>query len=263
MGQRPQGQLGDKHHQLLPVGKALGHKIEGKLQCGAGSVLGSHAAGVQLVKTGFDHRKGSIGAGALGLQHRPPAAQQGGSFTPGGKGALVQQVGGGLLGGFGLEGGKQRLVQCVCTAVGRGGKRFFIVLQHRIAQIGHRLQLGMGSKAGVQSGQHQPHQRQPLVKGGVHQPGVYGRLYGAVQNILYPVIVLIAAVQRQIGGKLGGHLLVLQVLGHQFFVGLQPQCFVRTQQVGQILPAAGSNELGAFHIGVHPVKMGGVQLQIT
>ena len=56
---------------------------------------------------------------------------------------------------------------------------------------------------------------------------------------------------------------MLDILTDQLLVGLQAQRLVGVEQVGQVLPAAGGDELGAVHVGVDLVEVLGVQLKIA
>ena len=55
---------------------------------------------------------------------------------------------------------------------------------------------------------------------------------------------------------------MLQVLAHHRLVHLQPQPLVGADEGGEVLPAAGGDELGAVHVRHHLVKVVGPQLQI-
>ena len=147
--------------------------------------------------------------------------------------------------------------------VGQGGQVLLELAQHGVAVVRHGVLPAGLRKAALEPGQQQTDQGQPLVEGGVQQPGKGRRAGFAGQDLLHAVVVPVLVIEVQIGGKVLGDLLVLEVLPDNFLVGLHPQRLVGVQQVGQVLPAAGGDELGALHVGVDLVEVLGVQFQIT
>ena len=121
------------------------------------------------------------------------------------------------------------------------------------------LKLGLG-EPGVQPAVQKAHQAEALVKGRLEKP-LEGRRRGVTpEDLLHPVVIPVFPVEIQIGGEVLGDLGVLQVLVHHLFVHRQALILVSTDEGGEILPAAGGDELGAVHVRVDLVEVLGLSL---
>ena len=240
-GVRSQCQLVHKHHHLLGVGEGPLHKIKGGFQSIPGGRYGLFPAAHLGVETGPHRIKGFVVVHG-GVQLLAPAPHQGGS--PG--------VGGDLGGGQ-----PARCLACfqlgfIVIALGRkhGGRVGDVPIQAAlegaqllVAGIGGFVGLTGFGKTGVQSGQQQADQAHPLVKGGV-EGAVQHRIKGlALQDILHPIIGAVFLIQSPVGGKIPGHFRMAQILPDDLLVRRQTQRPGRLQIGGQILPAAGGEDV--------------------
>ena len=267
MGSGVQGQLCDEHHHLLAFGKGILHKVKCSFQRGAGGFLcliPSLGKGLELCA---QEVKGGLCAHRIGAaQLRIPAAEGGIYLQAGIQRVMAQQTGGTLALGLGIivrdhltEQGKLP-IRDVCR---QGGKALFGLPQEGIAGIGDGIGLPGSSEPGVQTGQDQTDQREPFIKRCIEQAGINGRLDLTGQDLLYAVVITILIIEIKIGREVLCDLLVLEILPDECFICLQAQRFIGVQQVGQILPAAGSDELCAVHVGVDLVEVLGMQIEVA
>ena len=159
------------------------------------------------------------------------------------------------------------LVEHFCRAVRdilrNGGKGFFGLPQKGIAAVGHSVCPPGGREARLEAGQDKAHEAQLLVEGGLQQPRKSGRLGLTGQNVLHAVVVTVLVVEVEVGREVLGDLLVLDILADELFVGLQAQRLIGIEQVGEVFPTAGGDELGAVHVGVYLVEVLGVQFEVA
>ena len=109
----------------------------------------------------------------------------------------------------------EQLCGAVRDILRQGSQRLFGLPQKGVAGIGHSIRLQRGSKAGVQPRQQQADKAEPLVKGGLQQPGEHGGLCLPGKNFLHTVVVPVFVVQVQIGREVLGDLRVLDILPDQ------------------------------------------------
>ena len=179
---------------------------------------------------------------------------------------MAQQTGGTLALGLGIIVRDHLTEQCklpIRDIRRQGGKALFGLPQEGVAGIGDGIGLPGSSEPGVQTGQNQTDQREPFIKRCIEQAGINGRLDLTGQDLLYAVVVTILIIEIKIGREVLCDLLVLEILPDERFICLQAQRFIGVQQVGQILPAAGSDELCAVHVGVDLVEILGMQIEVA
>ena len=267
MGGGVHRKFGDEYHHLLTFRKGLLHKVESGFQRSSGGLLGGLALVRQRTELTAQQVKGLLCTGGVGAaQLALPLVQRGLHLQTVGQLCLAQQPGIALLLGLGfvvLDLLAEQFRRAVRDILRQGSQRLFGLPQKGVAGIGHGIRLQRGGKTGVQPGQQQTDKAEPLVKGSLQQPCEHGGLCLPGKNFLHAVVVPVLVVQIQISRKVLGDLRVLDILPDQFLICLQAQCFVGVQQVGKILPAAGSDELGAVHVRVDLVKVLGMQLQIA
>ena len=267
MGHRVHGELGDEHHHFLALGKGLLHKVKGCFQRRAGGLLSFFAVIGQRLELPTQQLKGLLGAGGVGAaQFAFPPAQHGLHLQASGQGVVAQQARVPLMLGLGIvvcDLLAEQLCRAVRQILRQGSQGLFRLPQEGIAGIGHRICLPGRSKPGVQARQKQADQRQSLVKRGLQQPGEHGRLCLPGQDLLHAVVIAVLIVKVQIGREVLSDLRVLDVFLDEVLIGLQAQLLVGIQQIRQVLPAAGGDELGSVHVGVDLVEVLRVQFQIA
>lgn len=197
---RPKGQLIDKNHHLLPIGKGAFHKVKGAFQRVPGQADGILPLAHLGVKAGAHGIKGSI-AIQRGVKGSDPGMQQsagGGDnsqlFPGQGAGSLLRgQVvrididlrgkhGGGhktILGGVGVVQGALKAAHFLVAGV-----------RHRVCPAG-------SGKAGVQPGQQQADKADALIKSGFLCALQHGGKGAALQNIFHAVILAVLLYSSQ------------------------------------------------------------------
>ena len=229
--------------------------------------MGGLALVCQCTELTAQQVKGLLRAGSVGAAQLPlPLAQGCLHLQTGGQLGAAQQTGFTLLLGVGfvvLDLLAEQLCRAVRDILRQGGQRLFGFPQKGVAGIGHGVCLQGGGKAGIQPSQQQADKAEPLVKGGLQQPGKHGGLCLPGKDFFHAVVVPVFVVQVQIGREVLGDLRMLDIFPDQLLVRLQAQRLVGVQQVGKILPAACGDELRAVHVRVDLVEVLGMQLQIA
>ena len=113
-----------------------------------------------------------------------------------------------------------------------------------------------------QPAQQQTEYAQLFVKRRVPQFGSANRLPGAGKQLIHAVNLLVFVIKLQIIRKIACHLRQLQILLHNLTINRNTQRLVHLHQLGQILPAARSDELQAIGGGLHAVEMLAPDLEI-
>ena len=267
MGGRGQRQLSNEDHHLLALGKGLLHKIEGRFQCaGCRLLCGIPLVGERL-ELGAQQVEGFLCAHRLGAaQFCLPLAQDGIDLEPGGQRVAAEQTRLALAPGLGVVVG-HHLIEQSCRAIrdviGQGRKALFGLPQEGIAGIGRSIGPAGRREPVVQAGQEQADKAQPLVEGRVEQAGEDGGPGLPGQDLFHAVVVAVFIVEVEVGREILRDLLMLDVLADECLVCLEAQRLVGIQQIGEVLPAAGGDELSAIHIGVDLIEVLRVKVEIA
>ena len=255
----PGGDLRHEDHQLLSLTEGGLQKAEGVVEHG----LRLHGHGLAplhlLAEPAPDGVHGSLRRRGLPIQ--PPAIvlQRVDLPLPEVPGLLVQLAGllGLLHGGAALP---QQLVQH------RQGRRVGDLLP----ELGERLVEGVGEgvlPAGVpgllaEAGEHQPHDGELLVKGGLPQLQHGDVLPRAAEDILHVVGLLVLVEQLQVIGEVLGDAGHLDVLPHHLPVRPDAQFFIGVEELAQVLPAPGGGELEAVRRVLDAVEVVLLDVQV-